>query len=242
MTNAMEAISASKEIYHPSAEVIAQANVPDYLELRPQAIADPVAFWDARAKEVIDWYEPYQQVLDSSTAPFFKWFVGGKTNIVHNALDRHVQEHAQEQAGDSVGGRGRRAAHLSYFELWREVNRFANVLKAHGRQAWRHRHDLHGPHPGAHDCHAGLRQDWGHSLRRLRRLLESRRSTTASRQCFQGAGHVRRRLAARRDRRTQEDRRRGVGQEPPGAEVSSSSSAPGRRSKWWPTATTGGTT
>ena len=91
MTNAMEAISASKELYPPSAEVVAAANVPDYLALRPEAIADPVPFWDARAKEMIDWYEPYTTVLDSSKAPFFKWFVGGKTNIIHNALDRHVK-------------------------------------------------------------------------------------------------------------------------------------------------------
>ena len=91
MTAAMEAISASKEIYPPSAETVAQAKVPDYLALRQRAVEDPVAFWDQRAQELIDWYEPYTTVLDRSSAPFFKWFVGGQTNIVHNALDRHVQ-------------------------------------------------------------------------------------------------------------------------------------------------------
>jgi acetyl-CoA synthetase len=55
-----------------------------------EAFSAARAFWDARAKELVDWYEPYTQILDSSNAPFFKWFTGGKTNIIHNALDRHI--------------------------------------------------------------------------------------------------------------------------------------------------------
>ena len=78
------------EVYFPSAEIIQNANVPNYPELREQALADPVAWWDARAQEMIDWYEPYEQVLDDSNAPFYKWFTGGKTNLVHNAIDRHL--------------------------------------------------------------------------------------------------------------------------------------------------------
>jgi len=128
----MDAISTKSEMYYPSAEVIAQANVPDYLELRPQAIADPVAFWDARAKELIDWYEPYQQVLDTSSAPLFKWFVGGKTNIAHNALDRHVQGARRNKLAFLWEGEDGEQRSLSYYELWKEVNRFANVLKELG--------------------------------------------------------------------------------------------------------------
>ena len=132
MTNAMEAISASKEIYHPSAEVVAAANVSGYLELRPQAIEDPVAFWDARAKEMVDWYEPYTTILDSSKAPFFKWFAGGKTNIVHNALDRHVKSWRKNKLAILWEGENGEQRTYSYFKLWKEVNRFANVLKAMG--------------------------------------------------------------------------------------------------------------
>jgi acetyl-CoA synthetase len=132
MTNAMDAISTKTDIYSPSPEVIAQANVPDYLELRTRAIEDPVTFWDARAKELIDWYEPYTQVLDNSSAPFFKWFVGGKTNIAHNALDRHVKSaHKNKLALIWEGEDGEQRVY-SYFKLWKEVNRFANVLKSMG--------------------------------------------------------------------------------------------------------------
>ena len=60
------------EVYYPSDAVVAQANVQDWTALREEALADPVAYWDARAKEMIDWYEPYDQVLDDSNKPFFK--------------------------------------------------------------------------------------------------------------------------------------------------------------------------
>ncbi len=132
MPSAMDAISTKSEIYQPSDAVIAQANVPDYLDLRQQAIADPVSFWDARAKELLDWYTPYQQVLDSSTAPFFKWYVGGKTNIAHNALDRHVKSAHKNKLAIIWEGEDGEQRVYSYFKLWKEVNRFANVLKSMG--------------------------------------------------------------------------------------------------------------
>ncbi len=132
MPSAMDAISTKTELISPAPEVIAQANVPDYLDIRTQAIADPAAFWDARAKELIDWYEPYQQVLDDSAAPFYKWFSGGKTNIAHNALDRHVKNaHKNKLAIIWEGENGEQRVY-SYFKLWKEVNRFANVLKSMG--------------------------------------------------------------------------------------------------------------
>ncbi len=132
MPSAMDAISTKSEMYQPSAEVIAQANVPDYLDLRQQAIADPIPFWDARAKELLDWYEPYKQVLDTSTAPFFKWYVGGKTNIAHNALDRHVKSAHKNKLAIIWEGEDGEQRVYSYFKLWKEVNRFANILKSMG--------------------------------------------------------------------------------------------------------------
>ncbi|MEZ4616702.1 MAG: acetyl-coenzyme A synthetase N-terminal domain-containing protein [Caldilineaceae bacterium] len=63
MTEGIDIAAASSEIYEPSAEVVANANVPNYLDVRKQAYDDPVSFWEARAKELIDWYEPYTQAL-----------------------------------------------------------------------------------------------------------------------------------------------------------------------------------
>lgn len=130
--NASSAISAFSDVYEPSAEIKANALYPDYLETRKAAIEDPVAFWDAQAKEFIDWYEPYSTVLDKSKAPYFKWFVGGKTNIVHNALDRHAASWRKNKLAFIWEGEDGEQRTWSYFKLWKEVNRFANVLKSMG--------------------------------------------------------------------------------------------------------------
>ena len=133
MLNPADAFTASKsEVYSPSPEVIANATYPDYLATRQQAIDDPVAFWDAQAKEVVDWYEPYHTVLDKSSAPFFKWFVGGKTNIVHNALDRHAKSWRKNKLAMIWEAEDGEQRTFSYFKLWKEVNRFANILKSMG--------------------------------------------------------------------------------------------------------------
>ncbi len=127
-------IIAKSDIYHPAAEVVASANVPDYLEVREAALKDPVGFWDERAKELLDWYEPYEQVLDDSNAPFFKWFTGGKTNITHNALDRHAKSWRKNKIAIIWEGENGDQCSYSYFRLWKAVNRFANVLKSMGVQ------------------------------------------------------------------------------------------------------------
>ena len=132
MTEGIDLAAAKSEFYHPSPRVVANAYAPDYLALREQAANDPVAFWDARAKELIDWYAPYTQVLDQSGAPFFKWFVGGKTNVVHNALDRHVQGWRKNKVALIWEAEDGEVRTYSYFDLWREVNQFANVLKGLG--------------------------------------------------------------------------------------------------------------
>lgn len=133
MTDTVDTAAATKsELYQPSAAVVANANVPDYLAIREQAIADPVAFWAARAQDMIEWYTPYTEVLDKSNAPFFKWFAGGKTNVVHNALDRHVQTERKDKLAwiwEAEDGEVRR---YTYQDVWKEVNRFANVLKGLG--------------------------------------------------------------------------------------------------------------
>jgi acetyl-CoA synthetase len=129
MTQGIDVAAAKSELYQPSATVVANANVPDYLAVRKEAATDPVAFWDARARELIDWYEPYSQVLDKSGAPFFKWFLGGKTNVVHNALDRHVASARKNKVALIWEAEDGEVRQFTYYDLWREVNRFANVLK-----------------------------------------------------------------------------------------------------------------
>ncbi|MBI1297125.1 acetate--CoA ligase [bacterium] len=127
-----EILAAEHELYHPSAEVVAQALVPNYMDLRTEALADVEGYWDARAKELIDWFEPYDKVLDDSGKPFYKWFVGGKTNIAYNALDRHAKTWRKNKLAIIWEGEDGEQRTFSYFRLWQEVNKFANVLKSLG--------------------------------------------------------------------------------------------------------------
>ncbi len=128
----VEILAAESEIYPPPEAVVAQANVPNYLELREQALEDLEGFWDARAQEMIDWFEPYEKVLDRSGAPFYKWFVGGKTNLAYNALDRHVTTWRRNKLALIWEGEDGTQRTFSYYRLWQEVNKFANVLKSLG--------------------------------------------------------------------------------------------------------------
>ena len=132
MTDGIDVAANRSEVYQPSPATVANANVPDYLALRQAALADPVAFWDAQAKALIDWYQPYTKILDTSNAPFYQWFTGGKTNVVHNAIDRHVQNGRKDKTAIIWEGEDGETRTYTYAQLAEEVNRFANVLKSLG--------------------------------------------------------------------------------------------------------------
>lgn len=124
-------IEAEHEVYPPPDDVVEQAHVKDWEAARTEADEDFTAFWADRANE-LEWYEPWERVLDDSEAPFYKWFVGGKTNLVHNALDRHLNTWRKNKLALIWEGEGGEQRSFSYHALAREVNKFANVLKSMG--------------------------------------------------------------------------------------------------------------
>ena len=156
MTEGIDVAASRSELYAPSAATIANANVPDYLTVRQAALNDPVAFWDARAKELIEWYKPYTQILDTSSAPFFKWFVGGKTNVVHNALDRHVQNGRKDKTAIIWEGEDGETRTYTYAQP------LCQCVEEPGRQEGRHRHHLHGARRRIARRHVSRGQNWRH--------------------------------------------------------------------------------
>ena len=120
-------------VYKPSADVVSRARVKDWDAMSKAASADPEKFWAARAHE-LEWYQEWDSVLDSSNAPYFKWFSGGKTNIVHNAIDRHTKTARKNKVAYIWQGEDFTERTVSYAELDREVSQFANVLKSLGVQ------------------------------------------------------------------------------------------------------------
>jgi acetyl-CoA synthetase len=95
-----------------------------------KARKDPKGFWAKAAKE-LDWFKPWNKVLEWD-CPWAKWFVGGKINASYNCLDRHVKGGRQSKAAIIWEGEPGDERVLTYRDVWREVNKFANVLKKLG--------------------------------------------------------------------------------------------------------------
>ena len=123
--------TADGEVYLPTPEIVSAAHVPDWEALSAEADANYVKFWEDRARELA-WHAPWQQVLDQSNKPFYKWFVGARTNIVHNALDRHQKTWRRNKLALIWEGEPGDLRTFSYHALHREVCQFANVLKSMG--------------------------------------------------------------------------------------------------------------
>jgi acetyl-CoA synthetase len=119
------------ELYYPPPDIIAAANAPEYEGLYQHSLDDPEGFWAERAEE-LEWYRHWDKVLDDSNPPFFKWFVGGKTNIIHNALDRHLKTFRKNKLALIWEGEPGDTRTFSYYALNREVCKFANVLRSMG--------------------------------------------------------------------------------------------------------------
>lgn len=129
--NGQDFVPAEAEWYQPAPEIVENAIVPDYDAVYEQSMADIEAFWAERAEQ-LEWYEKWDTVLDDSEAPFYKWFVGGKTNMALNALDRHTKTWRRNKLALIWEGEPGDQRVYSYSKLAREVNKFANVLKSLG--------------------------------------------------------------------------------------------------------------
>jgi len=102
-----------------------------YREFHRRSIEDRAGFWAEEAK-LIHWHKPFTQVLDYSRPPFAKWFVGGETNLCHNALDRHLAARGEHKALIWISTEVNEEKHFSYRELHAEVNRTTAMLLALG--------------------------------------------------------------------------------------------------------------
>src|SRR5215813_1352099 len=97
-----------------------------------EADKDPEAFWMKQAQELVDWAEPPTQALDDSEEPFFKWFADGKLNLSYNCVDRHVEAGNGDRVAFHWRGEEGEERDVTYAELHRDVQRFANALKDRG--------------------------------------------------------------------------------------------------------------
>tara|TARA_R110002153_G_scaffold18021_3_gene62985 strand:+ start:28374 stop:30338 length:1965 start_codon:yes stop_codon:yes gene_type:complete len=119
--------------FPPSADFIkATTLTTDKLDaLYKSAQVDNQGFWAEQARTEIDWQIPFETTLDSSNAPFYRWFPGGKLNASYNCLDRQLAKNGDKTAIIFEGDAGD-VQHISYRELHSRVCTFANALKAQG--------------------------------------------------------------------------------------------------------------
>ena len=95
-----------------------------------EAARNPVRFWERRARELA-WFKPWKKALEWKP-PYAKWFIGGKLNVSYNCLDRHVTTARRTKAALIWEGEPGDTRTLTYWDLYREVQRFAAALKRHG--------------------------------------------------------------------------------------------------------------
>ena len=103
----------------------------NYADFHRRSIDERDAFWAEQA-QLVDWQQQPQQICDYSNPPFAKWFVGGTTNLCHNAVDRHLAARAQQNALVAISTETNTERAYSYAELHAEVQRMAAVLQSLG--------------------------------------------------------------------------------------------------------------
>ena len=99
----------------------------NYADFHRRSIEQPDAFWAEQA-QLIDWHKPFDTVCDYSRPPFVNWFAGGKTNLCHNAVDRHLKDRADSNALIWVSTEVDKEITYSFRQLHAEVQRMAACL------------------------------------------------------------------------------------------------------------------
>ena len=126
-----KSLITESEVIYPLKEVIDNAHIKDYDTLYRHSIENREEFWAEEAAN-LEWYKKWDRVLDASKAPFYKWFSGGKINIIHNAIDRHLNSWRRNKIAIIWEGEPGDVRTMSYHALNREVSKFANILKSMG--------------------------------------------------------------------------------------------------------------
>src|SRR5271155_2076813 len=131
--SSIDSILQEDRSFAPPAEFSQHAHIQsleEYEDLYKESISDPDKFWSRIASE-LHWFKKWDKVLEWNN-PWAKWFVGGQINLSYNCLDRHVQTARKNKAAIIWESEPGEVRTLTYPQLHREVQKFANVLKGLG--------------------------------------------------------------------------------------------------------------
>src|SRR5262249_16207928 len=130
MHDNIESHLVEKRVFQPPLDFSSKARIKSlaqYRRMYRESIRQPAKFWAREAKELV-WRAPWRKVLEWNP-PFAKWFVGGKLNVSENCLDRHLGDVRRNKAALIWEGEPGDKKTLTYQQLYREVCKFANVLR-----------------------------------------------------------------------------------------------------------------
>jgi len=134
MSSGIESVLQENRVFPPSEAFVKQANISGmaaYKAMCAEAETDFEGFWAKHARAELLWQKPFAKTLDESNAPFFKWFQDGELNASYNCLDRHLATQPSKVAIIFEADDGT-ITRITYKELYHDVCRFANALKAKG--------------------------------------------------------------------------------------------------------------
>ena len=116
-----------KRIFKPSVETVERAHVKNW-ETELEKGKDFKKYWAEKAEQ-FEWFQQWDEVLDESNKPFYKWFVNGKINLTYNAVDRWLDTDKRNQVAILYTNERGHERKITYYELYREVNKLANAFK-----------------------------------------------------------------------------------------------------------------
>jgi acetyl-CoA synthetase len=134
-SSAIQSTLVENRVFEPSDATVKAARIAGmdaYNALCAEAEQDFEGFWGKRAKEALTWHKPFTEVLDSSDAPFYKWFQDGELNASYNCLDRHMGTPNENKTAIIFEADGGEVTKVTFKELLALVSQFANVLKSKG--------------------------------------------------------------------------------------------------------------
>lgn len=135
----VDVLLAEERLFNPPTNLVDLSNVKKWMDKHGIKTLDDLLsktkniewFWGEVSKELVEWYEPYKKVLEWNP-PWVKWFVGAKYNIAHDAVDKHAKSWRKNKVAYIFEGEPGDVKKITYGDLYREVNKLANALKALG--------------------------------------------------------------------------------------------------------------
>ncbi|MGZ7070059.1 MAG: acetate--CoA ligase [Methanobacterium sp.] len=130
MVHDTDVLLHEKRIFKPNKTIVENAIVKNWEEEIEKG-KDFEKYWAEKAEQ-FEWFKKPEKILDDSNKPFYKWYTGGKINMAYNAVDRWIHTEKRNQIAILYVNERGEEKKITYYELYRQMNKLANALKSLG--------------------------------------------------------------------------------------------------------------